>query len=274
VGEALTGLWRVAQDEPRLVDLRGPLAERARCMAGLAIDAQTRTGDDRVRGAWFRDGSTRMDDQQHAISALLRTVAIVEADSDDGGSGSGSAPSAWLWLAALLAALNPCRLAFGIPREDGNRLRPAAQGGALGAVVVLAVALASIPLVDAMNASDPALRIAAGVVAAVVGLTDMVSRPPAPEPALPGWRGALVPVAVPLVVSPALVVLAISARADRGLGLVGASLAVGIALLVSCAAWLPVDGPGGRIAAWAGRLTAAALTTTSVLLVVDGIFDV
>src|SRR6185436_20878373 len=39
--EGLTGLWRTALADPRLADLRGPLAERATCMAGLAIDAQS-----------------------------------------------------------------------------------------------------------------------------------------------------------------------------------------------------------------------------------------
>ena len=34
---------------------------------------------ERVEGAWFRDGETRMDDQQHALAALLRTQAIVRA---------------------------------------------------------------------------------------------------------------------------------------------------------------------------------------------------
>ena len=86
----------------------------------LAMDAQ-QVGDeaaaaaspDRVDGAWFVDGVTRMDDQQHAISALLRTVAVVEAPSrrrrDD------DAPSAWLWLLALVAAVNPVIVAFGVP---------------------------------------------------------------------------------------------------------------------------------------------------------------
>ena len=38
VGEALTGFWRVAAADDRLADLRGPLADRAECIAGLAID--------------------------------------------------------------------------------------------------------------------------------------------------------------------------------------------------------------------------------------------
>jgi hypothetical protein len=41
VGEALTGWWLTAQAEPRLADLRDPVAERATCVAGLAVDEQS-----------------------------------------------------------------------------------------------------------------------------------------------------------------------------------------------------------------------------------------
>ena len=45
IGEALTGLWIVAAAEPRLADLRTPLAERAGCIAGLAMQAQSTATD-------------------------------------------------------------------------------------------------------------------------------------------------------------------------------------------------------------------------------------
>jgi hypothetical protein len=75
VGEALTGWWLTARADPRLADLRAPLAERATCIAGLTIEEQSGAEDaadaaspERVEGAWFTDGETRMDDQQHAAS--------------------------------------------------------------------------------------------------------------------------------------------------------------------------------------------------------------
>ncbi len=86
ISEALTGWWLAARAEPRLADLREPVAERATCVAGLAMEAQSDSGDaagaarpERVEGAWFLDGETRMDDQQHALAGLLRTIPIVEA---------------------------------------------------------------------------------------------------------------------------------------------------------------------------------------------------
>ena len=125
VGEALTGLWHVAWAEPRLADLRAPLAERASCIAGLAVEQQVDAGEaadypdpGRARGAWFRDGETRMDDQQHALSALLRTRPVVMSVADGADTPEAPAPAALLWVVALVAALNPVRAALAVPRED------------------------------------------------------------------------------------------------------------------------------------------------------------
>ncbi len=138
VGEALTGLWHVAGAEPRLADLRAPLAERASCIAGLAVEQQvdaTEAADypdpGRAQGAWFRDGETRMDDQQHALSALLRTRAVVGTLADDADGADAPeppAPAALLWIVALVAALNPVRAALAVPAGGPAVLR--AGGGA------------------------------------------------------------------------------------------------------------------------------------------------
>jgi hypothetical protein len=76
--EGLGSLSLVAEREPRLTDLRQPLADRLQCGAGILADRQEDASDaaewpapDRVEGAWFRDDATRMDDQQHALSGLL-----------------------------------------------------------------------------------------------------------------------------------------------------------------------------------------------------------
>jgi len=288
IDEALTGLWLTAREEPRLADLREPIAARATCIAGLAVRAQSGRDDaarytrpDRVEGAWFRDGETRMDDQQHALDGILRTIPIVQAGEGSGAAGAsgsgGETPSGWLWAAALLLALNPARAAFGVPRR-GRSPRAvagvAAAGGAIGAIAVCAVATAADPLLEALDVSEPSVRIAAGIVAGLAGAADMFRRPPAPDPALPGRRAALVPVAVPLVARPALVVLALGAGADRGVVISAAGVALGVAMLTGLAAAWPTEGPRGRALRWAGRLTGAALVACGVLLGVDGVLDV
>ncbi len=50
---------------------RDALVERGACAVGLLVDRQARSDDPRTNGAWFRLGDTQMDDQQHALSALL-----------------------------------------------------------------------------------------------------------------------------------------------------------------------------------------------------------
>jgi small neutral amino acid transporter SnatA (MarC family) len=218
-----------------------------------------------------------MDDQQHALAALLRTVAIVEAQGEAGGSRGGPAPSAWLWLAALVAAFNPGWVALGVPRAGRSRrdvVAITALGGAGGALAVLAISLLSGPLLDVLDVTTPAFRIAAGVVAAVAGAVTLVRPAPSPDPALAGRRAALIPVAVPLVVRPALVFLALSAHADRGVPVPAAALAASVAALVAVVARVRPEGTGGRAVMWVARATAAGLIAASVLLVIDGVYAV
>jgi hypothetical protein len=74
VGEGTAALRRLAVAEAALADLRAPLAERTVCLGGILLDRQAiGAADPRERGAWFDRGYTQMDDQQHAIAALIGT---------------------------------------------------------------------------------------------------------------------------------------------------------------------------------------------------------
>jgi small neutral amino acid transporter SnatA (MarC family) len=282
ISEALTGWWLAAQVEPRLGDLREPLADRATCVAGLAIEAQSDGEEavdaarpERVEGAWFIDGETRMDDQQHALAGLLRTIPIVEASGSS--SGTDDAPSGWLWAAVLVLLLNPARAAFGVPRAGRSAqevIEVATVGGAIGGLAVCAAAALGDPLLGLLDVSDPSFRTAAGILAGLAGAIDLFRRPPSPGPALPGRRAALVPVAIPVVARPALLVVALGAGADEGVLVSAAAIAAGVALLVGLVAAVPTEGPRGRVLRWASRLLAAALVAGGVLLTVDGVMAV
>jgi hypothetical protein len=83
--EGLASISRVAEVDDRLADLRSALADRLRCGAGILADRQVTAAEaaaaaqpERVRGAWFRDDVTRMDDQQHALTALLASDGRLE----------------------------------------------------------------------------------------------------------------------------------------------------------------------------------------------------
>src|SRR5690606_17046973 len=109
-GEGLGGLWRASQLDDRLVDLREPLARRQTCIVGLAIDAQespaeaaTYSSPGQVAGAWFQNDVTRMDDQQHALSALLATIPILDSPSEI----TGTEPAPWLWAVVIVGVMNP-----------------------------------------------------------------------------------------------------------------------------------------------------------------------
>ena len=86
LGEGSTGLWLAAQLDPGAAGLAAVAAERSRCVAGLLVERQSDAAElegfgdpGRVEGAWFQFGVTQMDDQQHALSALLNTLPILEA---------------------------------------------------------------------------------------------------------------------------------------------------------------------------------------------------
>ena len=77
-GEGAAALGHAAAVDERLADLREPLEERVRCAGGLlrerqldAADAAEWPAPELIEGAWFREEVTRMDDQQHALTALL-----------------------------------------------------------------------------------------------------------------------------------------------------------------------------------------------------------
>jgi hypothetical protein len=81
LGEGLGGIRRLAlQDEDLDVDL-DVVDERLACVAGMLVQRQVRNDDPAEDGAWFRgDDVTQIDDQQHAISALLAAIPVLEDD--------------------------------------------------------------------------------------------------------------------------------------------------------------------------------------------------
>jgi small neutral amino acid transporter SnatA (MarC family) len=218
-----------------------------------------------------------MDDQQHALAGLLRTIPIVEAGEGGSSDAGENVPSGGLWAAALLLALNPARAAFGIPRA-GRSSRSAAglaaAGGLIGGLAVCTAAALAGPLLDALDVSEPSFRTAAGIVAVLAGAADLFRRPPRPEPALAGRRAALVPIAFPLVARPALLVLALGAGADRDVLLIAGAVALGVAVLTGLTAAGTTEGRRGRALRWASRLLGAGLVACGVLLTIDGVLDV
>jgi small neutral amino acid transporter SnatA (MarC family) len=279
-GEGLAGLWRAAQLDDRLVDERAPLGERALCISGLAVEAQadreeaTRYADPgRVEGAWFIDDVTRMDDQQHALSALLFTMPILEAVPFDTGH---PAPAAWLWILVILGTINPVRAAFSMPRNGtlGRRTSLALLGGLLGSAVLFVVGAASGWVIDIVGTSEPAMRLAAGSLCLLSAGIDIGRRPTTDEPALDGLRAAIMPVALPLFVRPAMLLAGFSVVADHGLGVYATGLAVSVATLTGLSALRVGADPERPVLVWIGRVLSFVAVAGAVLLIADAVFDI
>jgi hypothetical protein len=80
IGEALTMLWRT----PELAT--SDVHERASCVASVLVDRQIDAEEAKdfpnpelAQGTWLTGGVTQIDDQQHALSAILNLLHNIEA---------------------------------------------------------------------------------------------------------------------------------------------------------------------------------------------------
>lgn len=192
--------------------------------------------------------------------------------------------SAWLLLVLVVASVNPPRAVAALPLGSvGARVRVAVVGAAVTLAVLTALGALATPLLDALAVSAPNARIAAGLVLAVQAVVDLVRRAPSPEPALPGWRAGLVPVAFPVLLRPGTGVLAVAGGADHGvLAVLGAATAA-LALLVALAAVPSLGAATGsheqaalveRVRRGSAAVLAVVLLAAAIDLTVDGILDV
>ena len=92
---ATGALRRLAGEDARLADLRDELGERNACLTGILVDRQVgpESPNPRARGAWFADGYTQMDDQQHAVAALLGSGQAADDASPSWPSRSSRRPT-------------------------------------------------------------------------------------------------------------------------------------------------------------------------------------
>lgn len=180
--------------------------------------------------------------------------------------------SIWLVYAGYLAAVNPARLRPALP-EDDERVawRAVIAGAAFAMGVGLLLIAVSTDLLDALDITPETWRIAAGMVAALVGLRVLAFPGRAEEPRLGGLRSAIVPVAFPLLLTPELVALVsifgATEPATRSVGGLLVALTVGVA-----AGAVRHRHPTLWLAG--ARLFATVLLLAGLALVVEGIRDV
>jgi hypothetical protein len=294
MGEAFAALDRVAAVEPALAATRGWSKERLACIAGLLADRQTDAEEAAghpdpaaAEGAWLSSGITQMDDQQHALSALLAARAQLPDDRGQLPDGGGQVPrrtpltsSAWLVVLAAIAALNPVRIARDAPASRGAT----ATGLGMGVIALGVVAAAGGPLLRALEVSVPTGVVAAGLVLAVTGLATALwehRRHPAAEGTGADERlrraravDTLVPVTIAGMLRPELVVLAAAAGAGGRGWLLLVALAAGGAAAVGLVGPAASSARRAALLAWGVRSCAALALASGVFLIVDGVYAV
>lgn len=172
-------------------------------------------------------------------------------------------------LLALVVSANPCRARLALPERR--------EAVALGALVALGVAsgIAAVGsgFLDALDISPETFRLAAAVVLAIEGTRALLLARPAREPELAGLGAALVPVAFPLLLTPGVVMLALTAGGDDMVGeAVGAlTVAFGLVLLTTL---IPRGARADALLAAGGRLLGAVEIAVGVALAVDSLHDV
>ncbi|MDY7103965.1 MAG: hypothetical protein S0880_22505 [Actinomycetota bacterium] len=183
--------------------------------------------------------------------------------------------SVWVVAAVLVALVSPPRRAEEMPasgRARRDRLRAASVGAALAAVVYLALALAAMPVLDALRISGPNARIAAGLVAVLVGALTLPASEPDELGGASGLRVVLVPVLFPMLVRAEVAVLVLSASADHGIGPTVLAVAVGLGAFV---AWLAANHRIARaVSTGTSRVLALVAVAGGVDLLIDGVLAI
>lgn len=159
---------------------------------------------------------------------------------------------------------------------DAAGRRLAIEGSVLAGVVLVPVALLAGPLLDLLDISAPTARIAVGLLLVVSGTVTFGWPPPKPEPALPGRRAALVPVAFPTLLTPGLTLLVMIAAVDLGILVTVIVAALALATLPLTALLMGrKSGPVPWRVRWGLALLCCGLLVLAGFgMLFDGVFDI
>ena len=196
--EGSPALWRLAAIDPRMADLRDDIRDRSACGASILVARQEPADVAPIEaGAWFTEGVTRMDDQQHAISGLIYTADAIEGDARREpapltGDTRPEPPELvdpednWRVVDRLLAPLvlilvmNPLSAAM-VATSFGGRTASLRLGRVwwLGATLLLVItALLAHPVLDWLDISLPSWQLAAGALIIVAVVILFIQRDP------------------------------------------------------------------------------------------------
>ena len=247
-GESLGGWWDLARSIDDLGDRRAGLRDRLSCNAGVittrqitAERADSYADPSRVEGSWLWFDITQVDDQQHAVSALVAAERVLDAGGEL--PRRASLPHSW-WLVvlAVIAVINPGRLA-----TARYRLGPSSV------VILTSLLLLDRWLLRLLDVSVPTAIVAAGAVAVLGAFVGWMPRLAPPNPTAALWR-------------PEVLVLLVAAGGRPTALVVGCALAVGLARSVRAAT-------PERIR-WLTVMWSLVAVAAGIVLIVDGVYAV
>ncbi|MEY4362526.1 MAG: hypothetical protein RL391_1832, partial [Actinomycetota bacterium] len=183
-GESMTNWFAVAQAGEELRGSLSGIRDRVACNASVLVERQVSADEstryaepDRVRGSWLWFEQTQVDDQQHAISALVGAEKLLS--TSDVTPRRDALPGSWLLVAlSVVLAVNPAVVARASRRC--SRI-PAVRLGVLSVALVVF----GDRLLDLLDVSVPTAVVAAGVAMTLNALVGLVPRvvPPGPSAA-------------------------------------------------------------------------------------------
>ena len=198
-GEALAGWARLALAKDDFAGSVSALDQRLSCNNSLLIkrqvsqnESQTYLHPSRVVGAWLSGGVTQVDDQQHAMSALLQANIVNHRIAQSGGElpRRESVPSSLLVALLTILLLNPPRLVRTLRHLHASQsvhglVRRGSQPtlGYLYRFTILfgIIILNGSRILGWLDANVPTALIAAGVVGVLAALSTLVYRSTAPS---------------------------------------------------------------------------------------------
>ena len=251
-GEAMAGwtrffAWR--DDDESAAAGRARLA----CNNAILVERQSDpAAPARVAGSWTWRGVTQVDDQQHAISALLAGEALLSSTDDP--RPSRRQPLDWSWplvVLAVFATTSPSRWAGHLVAERRTSRRVILIGGAL----LLVLAALSPPLLAWVAVSVPTAAVATGVVVVLAGVMTVLGVHRGERPFM-------------AVARPELILLAVTT------GAAGRSWAFAGGLVLAAVAAEALRATGEDVQRWVVRAAALWTVAIGVALIVNGVYSV
>jgi uncharacterized MnhB-related membrane protein len=268
LGEAIGAWEQVVTLQPELRTQQPWLQERLWCVSDLLVQRQITPGQslslpnpNASRGAWTQFGITQMDDQQHAVSAMV-AARNISLDAPNAPRRAPIPENALLVVLAAIALLNPARL---VQRGAScSRIRMSVIGiGVLGVLTVLGG-----PILRALDVSAATAIVGSGAAVVVTMLVALIAQLRRQK----SEAGSDIDYLLNGVLRPEILLLALSV----GAGGQGWTWIVTAAFVVSASMFVPPKWAekNSHVLTWGVQLLTICALVLGIALIVDGVYAI